>query len=154
MKGLLIWLAWDCHVNLDDRMSMSEEPEDVERRIYDKAALLEFALMLRGDSIAQTEASASILQVAHGGAVTVGAGWLAKYSHWADRIVKLLDGPTAKYSDRDRLLPGDLALITTLKPPRFRVVWSVANDRVSLVDFGEEDRSMEFLRDRVVRVSI
>ena len=37
---------------------------------------------------------------------------------------------------------------------RVRVVWSVANDRVSLVDFGEEDRSMEFLRDRVVRVSI
>ena len=66
LKGVLIWLAWDCDVRLDEQFDMKEEPEDVRQRLNEKAALLEFARMLKGDAIAQNEAANSIVQTVSG----------------------------------------------------------------------------------------
>ena len=133
---------------------MAEDPEDVGDRLYDKAALLEFALMLRGDLVAQSEASASILRVARAGAATAGSAWLAQYSRWADRIGGLLDGGVPAFNRKDCLRPGDLAVVTTLKPLKLRVVAEVTTNQVSLVDFGPENQTVSYLPDRVVRISV
>jgi hypothetical protein len=153
MKGLLIWLAWECRIGLDDRFSIQEELGDVEKRVHDKAALLEFALMLRGDLLAQSEAATSVLRVTHGGAAAAASAWLAKYDKWSSRIAGLLDGVQPKYDPRVTLKPGDLAVVTAQQPPRLRVVSAAGPDRVSLVDFGEEKLTISFVRDRVARVA-
>lgn len=154
MKGLLIWLAWECDVNIDDRFSIKEDPDDVGRRLHDKAALLEFAMMLKGDPLAQSEASASILRIAVGGRAIAGTAWLAKYSQWADRVAKLSeDVLTSSYEKDASLRRGDLAVVNTLRPIRLRVVAEVTRNRVVLVDFGEERGSVTFLPDRVVRIA-
>ncbi|OGA41207.1 MAG: hypothetical protein A3G24_01980 [Betaproteobacteria bacterium RIFCSPLOWO2_12_FULL_62_13] len=153
LKGLLIWLAWDCHLTLDDRFSIRDEPEDVEQRLYDKAALLEFALMLRGDPIAQAEASASVLQVARDGAAAAGAAWLAQYSRWATRVASYGESNILTGEAHHPLAPGDLAIVTSVKPTMLRMVSGIAGNFVSLMDFGQENRTLKYVRDKVVRVS-
>ena len=154
LKGLLIWLAWDCEVQLDERFGLREEPEDVQQRLADKAALLEFAQMLKGDSVAQDEASNSILQSAQGGAATAASRWVIGYFGWADKITR-----NAITTERDKAKPnaaiavGDLAVVTTEKTPKLRVVSAITGEHVSLIDFGDEDGEINFLRDRVIKVA-
>jgi len=155
MKGLLIWLAWECGVKLDERFSIAEAPEDVEQRVQDKAALLEFALIMQADTLARVEASESITRTATSGRAGAGAAWLAQYSRWADRIEgvvrKLESGVGVK---RGSLHCGDLAVITTVVPPRPRVVAGVSSDRVTLVDFGEDSTTISYQPSRVERVAV
>jgi hypothetical protein len=155
MKGLLIWLAWECGVKLDERFSIAEEPEDVERRVQDKAALLEFALIMQSDALARGEASESITRTASSGRAGAGAAWLAQYSRWADRVeavVRVLQTPGG--TKRGPLHCGDLAVITTVDSPRPRVVAGVSNDRVALVDFGEDSGTISYQPNRVEGVAV
>ena len=154
LKGLLIWLAWDCEVRLDERFDIREEPEDVRQRLVDKAALLEFAQMLKGDAVAQEEAANSILQTVQGGAAAVASRWIASYFGWADKLSRIAI-PTAptKGKPNAAIAVGDLAVLTTEKSPKLRVVSSVTGQQVSLIDFGDEDGEIEFLRDRVVTLA-
>ena len=158
MKGLLIWLAWECDVNLSERFSTAEEPKEVERRVQDKAALLEFAMIVQGDSLAQAEAAESIMRAATSGRATTGAAWLAVYSRWADRVTdavrKLQDMTTMKIGP---LRSGDLAVITTTTPLRPRVVASATSQQVSLVDFGKKRTTcttINYEPNRVARVQV
>lgn len=48
---------------------------------------------------------------------------------------------------------GDLAVVTTEKAQKLRVVSAVTGQQVSLIDFGDEDGKIEFLRDRVIKVA-
>jgi len=154
LKGLLIWLAWDCQVQLDERYDVREEPEDVRLRLVDKATLLEFAQMLKGDTVAQDEAANSILQTVKGGAATAASRWVTGYFGWADRISRTAM-PTAgsKAQLNAAIAVGDLAVLTTEKTPKLRVVSAVTAQQISLIDFGDEDGEIEFLRDRVVKVA-
>ena len=154
LKGLLIWLAWDCDVQLDERFGFKEEPDDVQERLRDKAALLEFAQMLKGDSVAQDEASNSILQTVQGGAATVATRWVTGYFGWADRISRT-PIPAAAVKGKQSMVVGigDLAVVPTEPVPKLRVVSAVTGPYVSLFDFGEEDSAIQYLKDRVVKVA-
>lgn len=154
LKGLLIWLAWDCEVQLDERFDIREEPEDVRQRLVDKAALLEFAQMLKGDAVAQEEAANSILQTVQGGAAAAASRWIASYFGWANKLSRIAI-PTAPQKGKPNaaIAVGDLAVLTTEKSPKLRVVSSVTGQQVSLIDFGDEDGEIEFLRDRVVKLA-
>ncbi len=154
LKGLLIWLAWDCDVRLDERFDLGEEPEDVENRLEDKATLLEFAQMLKGDPVARDEASNSILQIAQGGTAIAASRWITSYLGWADRI---LSQPKTTATSRETpvkaLRVGDLAEITTDRPRKLRVVSGVTEQNVILIDFGGTDWKVKFLKDRVVKIT-
>ncbi len=154
LKGMLVWLAWDCDVQLDERFGLKEEPEDVQQRLTEKAALLEFAQMLKGDSVAQDEASSSILQTVQGGAAIAASRWVTGYFGWADRISQhAIPTVTVRGKSNTAVAVGGLAVVTTEKTPKLRVVSEVTRQHVSLIDFGEEDWKIQFLRDRVVGVS-
>lgn len=154
LKGLLIWLAWDCEVELDERFDIREEPGDVRQRLVNKAALLEFAQMLKGDFVAQEEAANSILQTVKGSAAAAASRWIAGYFGWSDKLSRIAI-PTAlpKGKPSAAIAVGDLAVLTTDKPPKLRVVSAVTGQQVSLIDFGDEDGEIKFLRDRVVAVA-
>jgi len=155
MKGLLIWLAWECDVRLDERFSIAEDPEDVERRIQDKAALLEFAMILQNDPIAQGEAAESIARSTSSGRAGAGAAWLAQYSHWAQRVERVVQKVmVARDLKVEHLNCGDIAVVTSISPLRPRVVAQVTSDHVALVDFAEESASISFQPGRVARIAI
>ena len=56
-------------------------------------------------------------------------------------------------SRRGKRAVGDLAVLSTEKVPRLRVVSAVTAQQVSLIDFGDEDGEIEFLRDRAIKVA-
>jgi len=155
LKGLLIWLAWDCKVQLDDRFDIREEPEDVRQRLREKATLLEFAQMLKGDAVAQDEAANSILQTVKGGAATAATRWVTGYFGWADRISRTaIPAALGKVKPNIAIAVGDLAVVLTKDTaPRLRVVSAVTGQQVSLIDFGDEGGEIEFLKDRVIKVA-
>jgi hypothetical protein len=135
-------------VSLDERYGYSQEPDDVERRVEDKAVLLELAQILCGDALAHEEAANSILQSARPGEQPVAGRWLESYFAFAEFVEKLL----ARVMSRD-LAPrpvhmGELAVLPSVRN-RLRVV-SEVSDFVRLVDFGEDDRKIRYQKDRVV----
>lgn len=154
LKGLLIWLAWDCDIRLDERFGLREDPADVQQRLTEKAALLEFAQMLKGDAVAQDEASNSILQSAQGGAAAAASRWVTGYFGWADKITRnAITTEPGKAKPNAAIAVGDLAVVTTEKAPKLRVVSATTDEHVSLIDFGDEDGEINFLRDRVIKVA-
>lgn len=154
LKGLLIWLAWDCDLRLDDRFGMAEEPEDVEVRLCSKAALLEFAQMLKGDDMARDEASNSVLQTANGSTAIAASRWIGKYFGWADTIpstsASVVDDRPGKAGT---IAVGDIAVVTTEKQRKLRVVSSITAHQIGLIDFGRDNGEIQFVRERVVRVA-
>ena len=48
---------------------------------------------------------------------------------------------------------GDLAVVTMEKTRRLRVVSKVSGQQNSLVDFGDQDSEIEFLKDHVIKLA-
>ncbi|GFE79949.1 hypothetical protein GCM10011487_19490 [Steroidobacter agaridevorans] len=152
LKGLLIWLAWDCGVALDERFGISEHREAVEERIRNKAVLLELVQILSGDDISLEEARTSILSVANPGVHQAAAKWLVTCESWGrvvDEVLTRIRG--------DRIPPvqpsqiGSLAFATALARPRLRIVSSVSSGAVALFDFEQE---IQYRPDRVSSVGL
>ena len=110
--------------------------------------------MLKGDAVAQEEAANSILQTVKGGAAAAASRWIAGYFGWADKLSRIAIPTTPpKGKPNAAIAVGDIAVLTTEKSPKLRVVSSVTGQQVSLIDFGDEDGEIEFLRDRVVTLA-
>ena len=79
---------------------------------------------------------------------------VAGYFGWSDKLSRITV-PTAppKGKQNAAIAVGDLAVLTTEKSPKLRVVSSVTGQQVSLIDFGDEDGEIEFLRDRVIKLA-
>lgn len=150
LKGLLIWLSWDCDVAIDERYGYSEEPDDVERRVEDKAVLLELAQILLGDGLAREEATNSVLQGTSGGQQQVAARWLATYFQFAGEVERYLLSLGTAEGLRRTVHLGDLAYIPAAQPRRLRVVSELADSNVALVDFSENDSKIRYESNKVV----
>lgn len=153
LKGLLVWLSWDCHIALDERFGYSEEPEDVERRVEDKAILLEFAQILLGDPLAREEATNSILQGSRAGEQPVAGRWLQNYFRFSERVEKCLGLAKKGGLSQTKAEPGTLAVLPSIPGLRLRVVSEVADSNIALVDFSEHDRKIRFEKNRVIALS-
>lgn len=139
LKGLLMWLAWDCGVILDDRFGISEYREDIEERIWNKAALLELVQILSGDNLSFEEARTSILSVANPGVHQSAARWIDTCESLGHDVRRALARMTD--SNVSSVLPsqiGALAFATALARPRLRIVSSVSDSYVTLFDFHQE----------------
>jgi hypothetical protein len=135
-------------VSLDERYGYSQEPDDVERRVEDKAVLLELAQILVGDPLAHEEAANSILQSARPGRHQGAGRWLENYFAFADFVEKLLARVMSLDEAPHPVHTGELAVLPGARN-RLRVVAEVS-DFVRLIDFGEVDRTISFQKDRVV----
>jgi len=150
LKGLLIWLSWDCDVSLDERYGYAEEPENVERRVTDKAVLLEFAQILVGDPLAQEEARNSIL-TSTGTREQLGAGrWLLNYLRFSELVEQRLASMHKQDRPRRKVQLGALAILPRAQDARLRVVSEVADSNIALVDFCEDDYKIRYEKGSVV----
>lgn len=147
LKGLLMWLAWDCGVTLDHRYGLAEYREDVDDRVWSKAALLELVQILSGDSISLEEARSSILSVATAREHQSAARWIQECEAWTRQVEKALH---RMKSNRDAARGPDavgcLAFANAVATRRLRVVSSIGDGCVTLFDFDEE---IQYRHDRV-----
>jgi hypothetical protein len=146
LKGLLIWLAWDCGVVLDERLGVSESREEVEERIWDRAALLELAQMLTGDEVSSIEARESVLKVVAPSRHQAAVEWLQIFERWSGIVESAMramkEGRNAAAPDRI----GELAFASATKTPKLQVVVSAGESTVGLFDFGPESMEIGYQR--------
>jgi len=137
----------DCGVTLDNRFGISEYREDVEERIWNKAALLELVQILSGDGISFEEARTSILSVATPGVHQSAVQWLAACEAWSHDVENARATMRGSSGGRLRVSQtGSLAFATAIAQPRLRIVSSAGDTHVTLFDFHEE---IVFQADRV-----
>jgi hypothetical protein len=150
LKGLLLWLAWDCHVSLEQRYSVMEEPEQLWLKLWDKAALLEIAQYLPGDDLFLAEAHQSVMRCSTPSQRRSAAAWVREVTDWCERIARLVSGGIAYAPVGTTPALGGLAFVSTGQDRHLRVVTQVEPQFVSLLDFSEGSGAVKFARERVV----
>ena len=149
LRGLLLWLAWDSNVGLDERFGIAEELEDIEQRVLDKAALLEIVPPVALDDVATSEANASIQHVARSSQLFSASSWFQKHIDWAGRINQLPKVSMPADRPNLRICVGDIAYIPSSKNPVLMVVSKVTGNAVGFAAFGGGPGEVSFIKDRV-----
>jgi hypothetical protein len=148
VPGLLLWLAWDCGLQVDNRAMFGEEPDAARERAAQKAMLLAIAPVAAANLIAREEAEKSILRTARPSQTSSSRAWLATQLAWGEHLSK----PDQRHTT-DRLKVGDVAYIAARGPRELYVVSTSATDYIGLVDLSEADAEVRFLPDRIARFS-
>ena len=126
LKGLLVWLAWDCGLVLDLQKPFMESLEQLETRLRRNAMMLALAQAVETDNVVIDEARQSI-----GSLSASEMDWLKSFHALARQCDAIRRGDTELHTPDDAK-PGDIALHKTIKNWDLRIVKSSARI-VSLV---------------------
>ena len=127
LKGLVLWLAWDCRLTLNLYKPFNERREDLNERLRRNAMVLALAQMMRADEVVIDEARQSI-----GSLTSSELDWLTDIQRLAERCTALKkDHESLKPADKAK--PGDIAVHKTLEDWDLRVVASSGGNRISLI---------------------
>lgn len=155
LKGLLLWLAWDCRVHLESRYSVMDDPKELAIKLWGKAALLEIAQYLPGDDLALQEAHSSVMRCTTPARRISATEWLDEVAAWCHRVESMLASSArdiVNFTGKPRL--GDLAYVESTSDRRLRVVSQYAGDLVSLIDLSEESGAIKFKRESVALLTL
>lgn len=152
LKGLLLWLAWECEVKLATAFSQMDDHENLLEKVQAKSVLLEIAQCLPGDELALKEARQSILRCASAVKRVSAARWLDQIELWCRGVDELLLHGRGKSKRPENTCVGDLAFVNS--QPHIRVVCAKDRQSVSLVDWGAEDVAIVFASDRVMGLEL
>lgn len=154
LRGLLLWLAWDCGVKLDDDNFFGEDPEDTYHRVSDKAILLALAPTTSQDEIASAEAEKSVLRTSRPAQLTSATTWLRRHVGWGKALVPRIARFTSLPRKSGRPVPGDLAYATSVKDPFLGIVSSSTDAYVGLVDLSSETGEIRYVPDKVAAIQL
>ena len=104
LKGLVLWLAWDCGLTLDRRGPLSESRESADERLERNAMVVALAQMIQFDEVVIDEARRSI-----GGLTVSDMNWLNELRRLATRCESLREDRSA-WHPADKPEPGDIAI--------------------------------------------
>lgn len=127
LKGLLLWLAWDCGLLFDLDKPFMETPERQRARLNTNAMLLALAQSVQADEQVTEEAQQSI-----GIFTTSDMDWLNSVRGLAAQCDAAKRGDMAARS-ADEPEPGDVAIHRTLQNWDLRVVAGISGNAVSLI---------------------
>ena len=125
LKGLVLWLAWDCGLTLDLKKPFHESREGLEQRLRRNAMMLALAQMIRADDVVIDEARQSI-----GSLTSTEMIWLTGIQQLADQCATLRQHPSGLYPAQ-KAEPGDIAIHRSLDSWDF-VLW-VASATTALI---------------------
>lgn len=154
LKGLLLWLAWECRIRLEERYSVMDDPDELRVKLWNKAALLEIAQYLPDDDLALKEAHQSVMRCTTPSQRVSAAAWLREVTAWCERVALLVVSGVDKATPADGPTVGGLAYVTSMRDRHLCVVWQPNSRFVSLVDISSESGAMAFARDRVVAIRL
>jgi hypothetical protein len=143
LKGLLIWLAWDCGVWFRFTAPFMESPEELSARLAGNAMVLALSQVVRSDDVVIDEAKECI-----GGLSSGELDWLATFLGLASRIEAVRAGSVLPGS-RSQMKPGDLAVATRATCADVRIVSHVDAQYITVIALDEDRPERRFLADYV-----
>lgn len=154
LPGLLLWLAWDCGVKLDDIKVYGVDPESAYQRISDKAILLALAPATSEDDLAFAETEQSVLRASRPIQLISAKAWLKRHIRWGRSLNPHIARFTTLPRKPGRPEPGDLAYATSVKDPVLGVVRSSTDTYVGLVDLASENEEIRYVPDKVAAIQV
>lgn len=143
LKGLLLWLAWDCGLTMNLQKSFRESPEAGEQRLKQNAMVLALAQIILSDQAVIQEARQSI-----GGLTTIELDWLKDIQKLADDCATFR-GDVPKLQKGESAEAGDLAFHRTAQDWIVRMVASRNGNKVSLVALNEDKPRLVYRADHL-----
>ncbi|MDI9849526.1 hypothetical protein QM467_15835 [Rhodoblastus sp. 17X3] len=143
LKGLVLWLAWDCGLTLDLQKPFMESPEDLQNRLQGNAMVLALAQLIRRDEVVLDEAQQSI-----GSLTSSELDWLEAIHTLATQCDTLLENPTNLLPSQ-MAEPGYIAVHRTIRPWDLRIVRSQNNKQISLIRLTKDGRPLSYLSDNL-----
>lgn len=142
LKGLLVWLAWDCDVTFRIKKVFMESREELQKRLRNNAMLLALVQMMGNDSVSIAEARQSIGSLSSGE-----LDWLKKILVLADLVEQIKTGGVAPVSNVVVTEPGDIAVHKHMHTEDVCVVANYDGRKVTLVTLSAQQNRKTFLAD-------
>ena len=139
LKGLLLWLAWDCGLLFNLKRPFMETPQEQEARLNTNAKLLALAQSIRADEKVLAEAKQSI-----GICTSSDMDWLNEICNLATQCDTAKNGELAAHS-ADRAEPGDVAIHRKLVNWDLRVVAGADKNHVSLIRLSRSKDRVQYV---------
>ena len=132
LKGLIVWLAWDCGLTVDLGEPFMETREQLEARLRRNAMMLALAQTVGSDDVVIDEAQQSI-----GSLTTSELNWLSDLERLAMRCTTIKRcGPELRPDEFAQ--PGDIAIHKGIQNWNLRVVANRDSQNVSLMQLGRD----------------
>lgn len=148
LKGLMLWLAWDCGLLFDSEKPFMETPDQLQTRLSNNAMLLALAQAVQLDEHVTEEARQSI-----GTFTTSEMDWLNAVRGLAAQCdaAKRWALPT---SSADKAEPGDVAIHRTMQNWDLRVVAGASGKAVSLIKLSRAKRRVEYTSEHLLATKL
>lgn len=154
LPGLLLWLCWECGVNLDNSPIFGEDPDEQYNRNVDKAILLAIAPAACRDPIALAEARESLSRTVKPIALPAATHWLKKNIGWGHSLNPHNKPLSALPKRSGTPQPGDIVYPTSATNPTLLVVSSNDGKYVGMINLMDGEREIRYLADKVATIQI
>lgn len=148
LKGLMLWLAWDCGLLFNLDKPFMETPEQLQTRLSNNAMLLALAQSVRSDEHVTEEAQQSI-----GIFTTSEMDWLNAVCRLAAQCEAAKSGilPT---DSADNAEPGDVAIHRSLPKWDLRIVAGANGNTVSLIRLSRAKGRVEYTSEHLLAAQL
>jgi hypothetical protein len=134
LKGLLVWLAWDCGLCINYRIAFMETPKKRDERLKCNAMMLALAQSVERDSVVIDEARRSI-----GSLSTSELDWLKDLQRLMLQCDSVKAGdPSINWAENTDGRPGDFAVHTSLKNWDLRIVLSNSGSQIAVISLDRK----------------
>ncbi|MEZ4600723.1 MAG: hypothetical protein R2940_13120 [Syntrophotaleaceae bacterium] len=144
LRGLVLWLAWDCGLRFVPPKALSETPEEEQKRLRVKALMVCLAQLVRDDEVVMEEARQSI-----GPLCSSDLDWL-EWIFSANKILSELIATPEMCSVGTEAKKGDIALIETAPQLGARLILGLDGGKADLAFFDREKGYRRYLQ-RAIR---
>jgi len=143
LKGLLLWLAWDCALVLDLEKPFNEAPEKWAERIANNALVLAFSQLAKDDDVIIHEAKQSIAPLS-----ASDMDWLDWVLSTGEKISKFISSPE-EFAMGGSIKPGDLAFHPKVPSLGVRTVLNQVLTKTNLISFDPSKQHIAYLTDYI-----
>lgn len=143
LKGLVLWLAWDCGLTMDLRTPFAESRDDLNKRLKRNAMVLALAQLVQSDDVVVDEARQSI-----GSLTSSEMGWLKKIELLWLRCKTIRDD-SSTIQPVQTAEPGDIAIHKKLYNWDLRLVAQANSSRINLIKLSRGDEFLKYKPDHL-----
>lgn len=131
LKGLLLWLTWNCGFSFNPNKAFAETPKEEETRLQQNASVLAIAQLIDDEEV--IEHATKNIGPSCGGDL----GWINWIAQFAFQITKIK--AEASIFNESNIVPGDIAIHKTIPNMVARVVKTIPDgDKVGMICFDSE----------------
>jgi hypothetical protein len=142
LKGLLLWLAWDCEVAYKPDAPIDEEQHDLQDRFYDNALILALSQIMGYDTDVEHEAQESIKPFAGNGDKWLKDVWMIRdglFQHTDERF----------WEKATSVSPGDIATHVDIPGFGYKLVNGTDVGKVYMVSLSRNDHQLKYLGNKI-----